>query len=287
MLSERALLIGELLEEASRIALEYYHSPATELKEDQSVVTLADKAIEKYLVSRLEDVENGVYVIGEETSDSKSPEYLEEALKKKAWIIDPIDGTSMYSTHIPIWGISIGYAENGVLVDGGVFAPCTAEMLISSDGKTYYSDAGSIADIPHWRDRLHEISLPRFEFDGKTVIGAGQNQVHTGYFTCTNTINVFCSTIYTAILVATGRHGAMVSRAKLWDYAGAIPALFNLGFISTSLTGKVNILNREISESNYILSNDARVPFMVHEAICISSKMDDAERVIRMWKPVL
>ena len=61
MLSDRALLIGELLEKSSEIALKYYNSPGTELKEDQSVVTLADKAIEEYLVSRLEDLENDVF----------------------------------------------------------------------------------------------------------------------------------------------------------------------------------------------------------------------------------
>ena len=111
MLSDRALLIGELLEKSSEIALKYYNSPGTELKPDQSVVTLADKAIEEYLVSRLEDLENDVYVIGEETSESKSLSYIEQALKKKAWIIDPIDGTSMYSARIPIWGISIGHIQ--------------------------------------------------------------------------------------------------------------------------------------------------------------------------------
>ena len=39
MLSDRALLIGELLEKSSEIALKYYNSPGTELKPDQSVVT--------------------------------------------------------------------------------------------------------------------------------------------------------------------------------------------------------------------------------------------------------
>lgn len=284
MLSERALLIGELLEEASKIALQYYNAPSAELKDDQTVVTLADKAIEKYIVSRLEDVEKGVYVIGEETSESKSPSYIEQALKNKAWVIDPIDGTSMYANRIPLWGISIGYAENGVLLDGGIFAPCTAEMLLSSNGKVYYSSPGTVNDIPNWRERLEEITAPAIDFDGKSVIGAGQSQVHHGRFTCRNTVNAFCSTIYTAILLATGRHGAMISHAKLWDYAGSIPALANMGFYCTSLTGKVNILNREISAENYVLSNDARIPFAAIETICMASKKEDAEKVVGFWE---
>ena len=288
MLSDRALLIGELLEKSSEIALKYYNSPGTELKPDQSVVTLADKAIEEYLVSRLEDLENDVYVIGEETSESKSLSYIEQALKKKAWIIDPIDGTSMYSARIPIWGISIGYAENGVIVDGGVFAPCTAEMLLSSGGKTYYSQPGTISDIPKWRERLEELSPVTSEFNGKTVIGEGQIQVHSGRFTCPNTINVFCSTIYEGILLATGRHGALICSSKLWDYAGVIQALCNLGFASTSQTGKVNILNREISIENYKLPNaaDKKATFSVQEAISISSKLEYAQRIFSMWEPM-
>ena len=286
MLSERALLIGELLEEASKIALQFYHAPSTELKEDQTVVTLADKAIEKYIVSRLEDVENGVYVIGEETSETKSPEYIEQALKNKAWVIDPIDGTSMYASRIALWGISIGYAENGVLIDGGVLAPCTAEMLLSSNGKAYYTPVGTTSDVANWRERIEEITPPQLDFDGKVVIGAGQRQVHAGRFTCKNTINAFCSTIYCCILLATGRHGAMISQAKLWDYAGSIPALSNLGFYCTSMSGKVDILNGEISAENYAVSNDAKTPCLAKESIYISSKKEYAEKALGMWEQI-
>ena len=284
MLSERALLIGELLEEASKIALQFYNAPAAELKEDQTVVTLADKAVEKYLVSRLEDLENDVYVIGEETIESKSPEYVEKALKHKAWVIDPIDGTSMYANRIALWGISIGYAENGVLVDGGVLAPCTAEMLLSSNGKAYFTPAGTTADVANWRERIEEITLPQIDFDGKVVIGAGQHQIHTGRFRCTNIINSFCSTIYCCILLATGRHGAMISRAKLWDYAGSIPALANLGFYCATMSGKVNLLDCKISAENYALNQDAKVPFWAMDSIYVSSKKEYAEKALGMWE---
>ena len=286
MLSERALLIGELLGEASKIAMQFYNAPSTELKEDQTVVTLADKAIEKYLVSRLEDLDNDVYVIGEETIETKSAEYVEKALKHKAWVIDPIDGTSMYATRIALWGISIGYAENGVLVDGGVLAPCTAEMLLSSNGKAYYTPAGTAADVSKWRERIEEIKLPQIDFDGKVVIGAGQHQIHTGHFLCKNTINSFCSTIYCCILLATGRHGAMISRAKLWDYAGSIPALANLGFYCATMSGKVDILNGKISAENYALNHDAKVPFWAMDSIYVSSKKEYAEKALGMWEPI-
>ena len=59
--------IRDLFRAAGEIALEYFDAPPTELKSDQTVVTLADKKIEKLFASVLDVPANDSYMIGEET----------------------------------------------------------------------------------------------------------------------------------------------------------------------------------------------------------------------------
>ncbi len=85
-----------LLDESARIALHYFDAPEREFKQDRSIVTQADKEIEGMLGKEFDRPEDGVYLIGEETVETKDEQYLSRALKGSTWIIDPIDGTSSY-----------------------------------------------------------------------------------------------------------------------------------------------------------------------------------------------
>jgi len=51
------------------------------------------------------------------------------------WIIDPVDGTTNFSMHNPIWSISIGVAYESKIVLGVVYAPVLDELYIAEKGK--------------------------------------------------------------------------------------------------------------------------------------------------------
>jgi myo-inositol-1(or 4)-monophosphatase len=129
----------KIIAECGEIALKYYDNPGYELKPDKSIVTEADKAIEDYLTSKLNDPSKNAYMIGEETILSKNEEYISNALKENTWIIDPIDGTAPYSHHIPTWGISIAFMQNGIIKEGAIFLPVIGELFISCNDKIYYN----------------------------------------------------------------------------------------------------------------------------------------------------
>ena len=129
--------IVELLEHCGGIAMKYKTAMHPEIKGDKTIVTQADKAIEAFLDRELCGNDDGVYVIGEESLDSHDWNYLNAALRETAFIIDPVDGTAVYASGLPMWGISIGYAVAGVLRESAIYLPESEELMITDHGKTF------------------------------------------------------------------------------------------------------------------------------------------------------
>lgn len=253
MLSDRSLEIARILAGAASIALRFYGKVHADLKRDHSLVTEADRAVEAYVFSELEKEEAGVRVIGEETFARKSAAYMDSALRGKTYIIDPIDGTAMYAHRIPVWGCILGYAENGVLLEGGCVIPETGEMLLSSEGRTYYASNRSVP-FGEWDFNavLKPLDPPDAEFTDRSLLGISQAMAHSSAaIRLHNTVNAFCSSCYLAVLLATGRSAAAIHDAKLWDYAGILPPLKNLGFVSLPLRGEGDLLSLRIGAENY------------------------------------
>lgn len=282
MLSSRAKRIAGLLSEASAIALRYRQDPGTTLKSDRTPVTRADRAVERFLTERLENSSECVRVLGEETCEGRSEEYLRAALSGKMWIIDPIDGTAIFAHGIPVWGIILGYAEGGVLLDGGVVIPEQGEMLLSDGPTTFYGRSPLPFSAWDLERELKPLSpLPQTgDFDDGSLILISQRAAHKAVFHCCNTLTAVCSTAYFAMLMSTGRIGAAVHDAKLWDYAGCLPALKNLGLVSSPLNGTGNLLDLRITPENYDLSFASGTPsFRTGGSFLFAASAETAERV--------
>ena len=285
MLSRRAKSIAGLLAESSGIALRYRHDPGTTLKADRTPVTRADRAVERFLTERLEDSEAGIRILGEEMYGARTESYLRAALNGKMWIIDPIDGTAMFAHGIPVWGIILGYAEDGILLDGGVVIPEQGEMLLSDGAKTYYGR--SARPFGEWdleRDLKPLARLTKQTIDDGSLILISQRAAHDAIFRCCNTLTALCSTAYFTMLMCTGRIGAAIHDAKLWDYGGCLPALKNLGVISRPMNGgEGNLLDLRIAPENYDLSFTSGVPsFRSRGSFVFAASEETAERVRQM-----
>lgn len=278
--------LAELLCESAKIAVSYKNKKHAELKKDMTIVTAADKAVEDFLTSALEDEKNDSRIIGEETYSRHSGDYIDKARTAgTAWIIDPIDGTAMYANDIPLWGVSIGYAEDGIIKEGGIILPETGEMLISSCGTTLY--AGNVGKLcaTSYKEHLKELERPDINFGAHSIIGLSQKATR-GWTTTlvNNTVNTFCSSVYEGILLATGRHAASLTSAKLWDNAGYISSLKNLGFTATDLPCGGNIMNMKIDEATYILDYTSSNAFGLTGPTVISSQSAIAEKVMSSFK---
>ncbi|MBT7903171.1 inositol monophosphatase [Candidatus Woesearchaeota archaeon] len=113
---------------AGKIILKNYGCATFEFKNDDSLVSNADKASEKKIKQIIlkEFPDHGF--CGEEFGCTNlSSDHV--------WFIDPIDGTTNYKIQLPYFNVSIGLVVNNESVVAVVFNPYTKEMFCAEKGK--------------------------------------------------------------------------------------------------------------------------------------------------------
>ncbi|MGH2733593.1 MAG: inositol monophosphatase family protein [Actinomycetota bacterium] len=118
----------ELADIADEIAMRHFsHDPATSIKADGTLVTVADREIERALREAIRARFPAHAILGEEGGlhgDSSAP----------AWVIDPIDGTNNFAWGIPIFGTLIGLRIAERMEIGMVSAPALGERYEAGRG---------------------------------------------------------------------------------------------------------------------------------------------------------
>ncbi|MFC7051801.1 3'(2'),5'-bisphosphate nucleotidase CysQ [Hansschlegelia quercus] len=122
--------LAEIVREAGAIALGYFKSGAERwTKADDSPVTEADIAVDRFLAARLPELAPGAGWLSEETADT-----TERLDKRLTWVVDPIDGTRAFIEGAPEWVVSVALVEDGQPVVGMVFDPCNDIAFIATRG---------------------------------------------------------------------------------------------------------------------------------------------------------
>ncbi|MFA5106469.1 MAG: inositol monophosphatase [Candidatus Micrarchaeia archaeon] len=107
-------------------------------KDAHDFVTDADLAVEKYVVGRIRGEFPSHSVYSEEMGG------LEGKSKGDLWILDPIDGTNNYSFGLPLWGVSLAYAKNGIVQAGAIAIPELGLAFCARKGKGAYCNGRKI-----------------------------------------------------------------------------------------------------------------------------------------------
>lgn len=109
---------------------------SAKLKDHAQLLTQADLASEKIIISAIRKAYPEHAILAEESgSDGKNGPWL--------WIVDPIDGTTNFSFHNPLWAISIGVVYEGEVVAGVIHAPMLGETYSVAKGKgSFLNDQG-------------------------------------------------------------------------------------------------------------------------------------------------
>lgn len=122
----------DIAKNAGKIMLKYFNidNDAT-YKEDKTIVTLADKEINAYLIKKVKEKYPTHSVDGEEETFGQS-EYV--------WVCDPVDGTAMYARHIPVAVFSLALVVNGIPIVGVVYDVFTDNFYTAIKGKGAYKN---------------------------------------------------------------------------------------------------------------------------------------------------
>ncbi len=223
-----------LCTQAGRIALNHFDNPTHDYKDDDSVVTQADREIEQFLGRSFDKPQSGSFIVGEETVDKRDDDYLMQAMQATAWVVDPIDGTILYANHLHDWGVSIGYMTEGVLREGVVYFPLSGEIFVSEDGHNYRGTASLSAATPE--EQAESIELSRIEprrrsYSKSGIVAVTQELTRDRRLPFTNPVLAGGSAVYPLVALAEGRIMAYVGSLNLWDFAGSLPLLLNAGAV--------------------------------------------------------
>jgi myo-inositol-1(or 4)-monophosphatase len=96
---------------------EHIGKEEADLKARNDWVSAADRESEAAINEFLAQARPDDATLGEETGSSGA------SANRRTWIIDPLDGTSNYLQHFPVWSVSIGLKQGDEIIAGVVHEP--------------------------------------------------------------------------------------------------------------------------------------------------------------------
>ena len=120
--------------EAGCVQLGYFRGDNLNIQaklNDSDIVTAADKASEEIIISEIRKKYPDHTILSEESGLNKN-------ISEYRWVIDPLDGTTNFSSGLPYFSISIGIEHKGQTVAAVVFAPYLGELFTAIRGNGAY-----------------------------------------------------------------------------------------------------------------------------------------------------
>jgi len=217
-------LVGLALR-AGRVLMGYFERARVAWKDDDSMVTDADLAVEDLLTREIRAAFPDDTVLGEERRADPPP-----SLDGYLWLIDPVDGTNNFGRGIPGFSVSIGVLCDGRPLTGVVYDPLTRQLFSACVGDGAWLNGRPL--------RIEAAALgPRSLFSIRTPY-PGTVPPYVARWLGRYRLRRPGSTALALCYVAAGALAFIHDhRASLWDLAGAAPVLLEAGGTLTDPTG--------------------------------------------------
>lgn len=220
--------------EAGGIMLRYFRAEdiATEWKEDNTPLTIADTTINKLVINQVKAKFPDYGVLGEE--ESYKPE------RDTIWVVDPIDGTVPFSLGIPLSTFSIALVrrKDGQPVVAVTYDPWLDELFSATKGGGAFLNDNRLKTSK--KDDLLKayLHMGGFSVDTDAASYGSTSAIDAVRKQGAKTISVQ-SGVYMANRVATGQFsGSIVGHPKAWDVAAIALLVEEAGGVVTDLTGQ-------------------------------------------------
>jgi len=184
-----------------------------EYKDDGSVITPADLAMQNRLEEELKQHWPSYGILGEEMSEDEQLAVVEKG--GTYWCIDPLDGTSNYAAGLPFFAVSIALIVENQQHLGLIYDPIRDEMYTAIKGEGAYFNGvrmdGTKTKLTEKKPIVAEIDLKRLpttlavKLVSESIFASQRNIGSSAIDWCWMTAGRF--DIYL--------HGGQ----KLWDYA--------------------------------------------------------------------
>ncbi len=220
-------ILADEIWKAGVYAREMQRAVHRSFKDDGSVLTEADTAISRRLTGRIKELFPEAAVISEEEPA--------DAPRDAEWIfiLDPIDGTDVYSQGLPSFAVSLGILDKdrqaaGAMIAAPRFGVGEEEMRIRLDPYGEVTINGRPLSLIGNKDRITEI----------TMGSKGARELDFSRFT--GKVRVFGSTIIhiLAPVIFPSIEGTVVQKCFAWDIASSHAVLRKMGMDLVDTNGK-------------------------------------------------
>jgi len=217
--------LNDLAREAGEIARRHYGRVRVELKDNETIITEADREVEAFLRDRLLKWALPAAYVGEETARDAAA--LRSARASEwVWVVDPIDGTAGFVDGLDLFCISIGLLRHGQPYAGAIFFPVLNHLYTGLRGEGAEYDGQPIQALQEEpiADRrilyvtAHAHRKFKITYPGKTRSLSSAALHHA--------------------LVARGVAVGALSTAHVWDFAAAAALLGEAGGVIKHLNGQ-------------------------------------------------
>ena len=214
-----------------------------EQKGENDFVTYVDKTSEQMLMEELSRIIPGSSFLAEESGKTQNN-------NEWTWIIDPLDGTTNYIHHIPLYSISIGLMKNDKMFAGVIYEPNAKEMFHALSGEGAYLNEKriSVTSTNRMKDSIWATGFPYHDFDKlqEYMEFISYSMQHT------HGLRRLGSAAVDLAWVACGRlDGFFEFGLKAWDVAAGTLIVKEAGGITSDFKGEDGyIFNQELISCN-------------------------------------
>ena len=226
----------ELADVAEAEIVPRFRRVATELKADGTVVTEADREAERAMRARIAERFPGHAVIGEELGPAGDPG------ARHRWVLDPVDGTALFTLGLPTFGTLIGLLEDGEPVVGVVHFPALGETDFAARGEGCWVQATGQAPVPARvapAVPLAEAYVSACGPYGSDIMPASGRAVDlTAVVRRAHRFRFLGDCLQHSLVCRGLVHVAVDTIMAPWDVAALVPCIREAGGVATSLDGK-------------------------------------------------
>ncbi len=217
------------------------------LKSKNEVLTKHDLWSEKTIIKEIKKHFPDHHILSEEQGDNnKKSDYL--------WVIDPIDGTTNFSIHNPLWSIALALLYKQEVILGVIIVPMLNELFIAEKNKGAFLNG-------------RRIIIPKNN-DNKKIIhtfchGSSKSDIQKAikYYAYQKNNSIDCRQLGSAAIelayVASGRIDSIViPGAKPWDVLAGVLLVREAGGVVTNFDNK----KWSLKDSTIVASNKKVLP---------------------------
>lgn len=195
-------------------------------------VTIADKNAEAALRRLINQLFPDHGILGEE--------YGAENLEAEfVWVLDPIDGTRLFVSGLPLWGTLIALCHNGTPILGAMIQPVLGEIFVGAGNHAWLADMKSNAQPKRLTTRQHETLSQATLFTTDPALLTATERARYDQLEQSCQLYRYGSDCYGYAMVASGFADLDVEAGlQIYDIAALIPIIEAAGGMVTTWQGK-------------------------------------------------